>query len=88
MKEKEPEEDIDTSYKVYEFAEVSSKVELRIINVPIQSYPDAFFLPPEAFEDRIGVPKPEPDVELVFSCKAGIRSDAAARLAKVAGYEK
>ncbi|EPS36618.1 hypothetical protein H072_9837 [Dactylellina haptotyla CBS 200.50] len=57
------------------------------INVPLETNPEAWFMDPESFEDKFGVEKPSTDTELIFSCKAGIRSNAAARIAKVAGYE-
>ncbi|KAI5854258.1 Rhodanese-like domain-containing protein [Tricharina praecox] len=57
------------------------------INLPIASAPDALSLPPDEFEDRFGFQKPEKSSELVFYCKAGIRSAAAARLALQEGYE-
>lgn len=57
------------------------------INIPVKSQPDAMFLPEEEFEDRFGFSKPAMDKELVFYCKAGVRSSAAAQLAKQFGYE-
>ncbi|KAI9655579.1 MAG: hypothetical protein M1821_005372 [Bathelium mastoideum] len=58
------------------------------VNIPISSQPDALFLSPEDFEDRFGFQKPTPEKELVFYCKAGVRSSAAAQLAQQQGYEK
>ncbi|KAI9851897.1 MAG: RNA polymerase C-22 sterol desaturase [Thelocarpon superellum] len=58
------------------------------INIPIASQPDALFLPEEEFEDRFGFQKPPPSKEVVFYCKAGVRSSAAAVMAKQSGYEK
>lgn len=58
------------------------------INIPISSQPDAMFLPEDEFEDRFGFSKPDKDKELVFYCKAGVRSSAAAQLAQQHGYEK
>lgn len=46
------------------------------------------FLPEDEFEDRFGFSKPDKDKELVFYCKAGVRSSAAAQLAQQHGYEK
>ena len=57
-------------------------------NVPITSSPDALFLPAEDFEDRFGFPKPSATDEVVFYCKAGVRSRTAAGLARMAGWEK
>ena len=45
-------------------------------------------LPAEEFEDRFGFDKPEANKEVVFYCKAGVRSSAAAKLASQSGYEK
>ncbi|KAI1083626.1 Rhodanese-like domain-containing protein [Whalleya microplaca] len=56
------------------------------LNIPITSSPDAFHVPADEFEDRHGFARPPPDVELVFYCKAGVRSRAAAGLARDAGW--
>ncbi|RMZ88303.1 hypothetical protein DV736_g4474, partial [Chaetothyriales sp. CBS 134916] len=56
------------------------------INVPVASAPDAFFLPVEEFEAKYGFERPGDDKEVVFFCKAGVRSTAAARLAAKAGF--
>lgn len=56
--------------------------------MPIASSPDALFLPTDAFEDKFDFPKPGHDVEVVFYCKAGVRSRAAAGMAKMAGWER
>ncbi|KAF8252966.1 Rhodanese-like protein, partial [Wilcoxina mikolae CBS 423.85] len=58
------------------------------INLPITSAPEALCLPEDEFEDRFGFEKPKKDVEVVFYCKAGVRSAAAAKLAVQQGYEK
>ncbi|KAK3708040.1 hypothetical protein LTR37_011733 [Vermiconidia calcicola] len=57
------------------------------INIPIKSQPDALFLPEEEFEDRFGFSKPATDKEVVFYCKSGVRSSAAAQLAQQHGYQ-
>ncbi|GIZ37299.1 hypothetical protein CKM354_000074900 [Cercospora kikuchii] len=57
------------------------------INLPIKSQPDALFLPEEEFVDRFGFDKPPMDKEVVFYCKAGVRSSAAAQLAQQQGYQ-
>lgn len=57
------------------------------INIPVKSQPDAMFLDEAEFEDRFGFSKPSMDQELVFYCKAGVRSSAAANLARQNGYE-
>ncbi|GAB1318804.1 Thiosulfate sulfurtransferase rdl2, mitochondrial [Madurella fahalii] len=58
------------------------------INVPITSAPDSFHISDEEFEDRFGYPRPGRDTEVVFYCKAGVRSRGAAGLAKDAGWTK
>jgi rhodanese-related sulfurtransferase len=57
------------------------------INIPVTSQPDAFFITNEEFEDRFGFERPTKDQEVIFYCKAGVRSRAAATLAKQAGWE-
>ncbi|KAF3908180.1 hypothetical protein AA313_de0201804 [Arthrobotrys entomopaga] len=57
------------------------------INIPLETSPDVWFLPEDAFLDKFGFEKPSLDTELVFSCKAGVRSSSAARIAKMAGYK-
>ncbi|CAK7228536.1 Thiosulfate sulfurtransferase rdl2, mitochondrial [Sporothrix curviconia] len=58
------------------------------INIPVTTAPDGFFLPDEEFEDRFGFARPDRDTEVIFYCKAGVRSRAAAGLAKEAGWTK
>ncbi|KIX04021.1 uncharacterized protein Z518_07574 [Rhinocladiella mackenziei CBS 650.93] len=55
-------------------------------NLPITSAPDGFFLPAEEFEERFGWQKPGEKDEVIFYCKAGVRSRAAAKLAEQAGF--
>ncbi|KAF2479488.1 Rhodanese-like domain-containing protein [Neohortaea acidophila] len=57
------------------------------INVPVKSHPDAWHLPEEEFEDRFGFSKPNPDKEVIFYCRSGVRSSAAAQLAQQNGYQ-
>lgn len=57
------------------------------INIPVSSAPDALFMPGHEFEDKFGFAKPKADQELVFYCKAGVRSRAAAQLAQQVGYK-
>ena len=57
------------------------------INIPIKSQPDALFLSADEFEDKFGFPIPAQDAELVFFCKAGVRSRTAAVFAREAGWE-
>ena len=58
------------------------------INIPITTQPDSFFITAEEFEDRFGFERPATDQEVVFYCKAGVRSRAAAELAKQGGWKK
>jgi len=53
----------------------------------VKTSPDAMFLPEEEFEDRFGFEKPSMDKEVVFYCKSGVRSSAAAQLAQQQGYK-
>ncbi|KAH6687944.1 Rhodanese-like domain-containing protein [Plectosphaerella plurivora] len=56
------------------------------LNIPISSRPESFFITDDEFEARYGYDRPAKDTELVFFCKAGVRSRAAATLAKEAGW--
>jgi rhodanese-related sulfurtransferase len=58
------------------------------LNIPITSKPDSFFISAEEFEDRMGFERPGKEKEVVFYCRAGVRSRAAAELARQAGWEK
>ncbi|PHH52645.1 Thiosulfate sulfurtransferase RDL1, mitochondrial [Ceratocystis fimbriata CBS 114723] len=57
------------------------------VNIPIASSPDSFQIHNEDFEDRFGFERPEKDKILLFFCKAGVRSHAAAKLARDAGWK-
>lgn len=50
-------------------------------SVPISSAPDAFFMSEEDFETKFGFPRPKETDEVIFYCKAGVRSRQAALLA-------
>lgn len=56
------------------------------INLPVTSHPDALLLSPAEFQDEFGFAKPPIGKEMIFFCKAGVRSKAAAGIAKQAGY--
>ncbi|KAI9831774.1 MAG: hypothetical protein M1819_004671 [Sarea resinae] len=74
---------------VREPSEFSAGAIPTALNMPISSSPDALFLPAEEFEDRFGFPKPDgQNEEVVFYCKAGVRSRAAAKLAVQGGFER
>lgn len=51
------------------------------------STPDSFHISEDEFEDRFGFSRPDKVGEVVFYCKAGVRSRAAAGLAKDAGWK-
>lgn len=50
-------------------------------SVPISSAPDAFFMSEEDFEEKFGFPRPSEKDEVIFYCKAGVRSRQAALFA-------
>ncbi|KAI1800498.1 Rhodanese-like protein [Daldinia bambusicola] len=59
------------------------------LNVPVGSAPDSFHIPADEFADRYGFERP-PSAdggEVVFYCKAGVRSRAAAQIAREAGWK-
>jgi rhodanese-related sulfurtransferase len=58
------------------------------LNIPIKSAPDSFHLSEEEFEDRYGFVRPDRDAEVIFYCRSGVRSKAAAGLARDAGWTK
>ncbi|KXH37830.1 rhodanese-like domain-containing protein [Colletotrichum simmondsii] len=58
------------------------------LNIPVATAPESFLIADEDFEDRYGYPRPSKDTELVFYCKAGVRSRALATLARDAGWNK
>ncbi|KAM0797293.1 Rhodanese-like domain-containing protein, partial [Usnea florida] len=51
------------------------------LSMPLTSNPDAFYLDGGAFFERFGFEKPRAR-EVIFYCKAGVRSRAAARMAR------
>lgn len=55
--------------------------------MPVNSAPDGFHLSPEEFEDRFGFARPGAGDEVVFYCRAGVRSRAAAGLAHEARWD-
>ncbi|ETS82530.1 hypothetical protein PFICI_04406 [Pestalotiopsis fici W106-1] len=57
-------------------------------NIPITTSPDSFHITAEEFEDRFGFERPTPEDEVIFYCKAGVRSRAAAGIAREAGWSK
>ncbi|KAI0441766.1 Rhodanese-like domain-containing protein [Xylaria telfairii] len=55
-------------------------------NVPITTWPDSFHISDAEFAARHGFPRPAKDAAVVFYCKAGVRSRAAAGIAREAGW--
>ncbi|KAL9622748.1 MAG: hypothetical protein Q9160_002866 [Pyrenula sp. 1 TL-2023] len=80
--------------KIYSFEDIQSLIStldpkrILIGKPPSPSPPpfQALFLTPEEFEDRFEFARPDEDTEVVFYCKAGVRSRAAAKLARQAGF--
>ncbi|KAG9249331.1 Rhodanese-like domain-containing protein [Calycina marina] len=58
------------------------------INIPISTEPDAFHITNEEFVDKFGVERPSKNTEVVIYCRSGVRSRAAAELARRAGWER
>ncbi|EKD15470.1 uncharacterized protein L3040_001841 [Drepanopeziza brunnea f. sp. 'multigermtubi'] len=56
------------------------------LNIPVTSKPDSFFITAEEFEDRFGFGRPEKHQEVIFYCRSGVRSRAAATFARQAGW--
>lgn len=57
------------------------------INIPVVTAPESFHMSEQDFEDRYGFARPGKEEELVFYCKAGVRSRALAALAREAGWK-
>jgi rhodanese-related sulfurtransferase len=53
----------------------------------VTSKPDSWFITEEEFEDRFGFERPGKEKEVVFYCKAGVRSRTAAEFARQGGWE-
>ena len=59
---------------------------VHVLPLPEIDSMGAFNMNAEVFEAQFNFPKPNVEDTLVFTCKAGIRSQQAAQLAAVAGY--
>jgi len=59
---------------------------VHTLPLPYIAMRDGFNLDEEDFEDAFGFPKPNLSDTLVFTCKAGIRSQQAAQIAAYRGY--
>ncbi|TEY79739.1 hypothetical protein BOTCAL_0042g00400 [Botryotinia calthae] len=75
--------DVRTPLEVQQTGRIPSAV-----NISITSYPDAFSISEEEFEDRFGFERPGKEERCVFYCKAGVRSRAAAQIARGNGWSK
>jgi rhodanese-related sulfurtransferase len=58
------------------------------INIPLRDLPTAFGLRPGEFQRKYGAPKPLPETEMFFYCRAGPRAMSAAQNVNSMGYEK
>ncbi|CCG83917.1 protein of unknown function [Taphrina deformans PYCC 5710] len=56
------------------------------INLPLSTLEATLSLPASEFRRRLGVEKPAVEEEVVFYCKAGVRSTSASRIAERQGY--
>jgi rhodanese-related sulfurtransferase len=60
-----------------------------VVNIPLGEVTSgAFILDDDDFMDKYGILKPDQSAELIFSCRAGVRSDTAARIVEQAGYSR
>ncbi|TGO55575.1 hypothetical protein BCON_0090g00180 [Botryotinia convoluta] len=75
--------DVRTPLEVQQTGRIPSAV-----NISITTGPDAFSISEEEFEDRFGFERPGKEEECVFYCKAGVRSRAAAQIARGNGWRK
>ncbi|KAK9359776.1 Rhodanese-like domain-containing protein [Lipomyces starkeyi] len=73
---------------VREPAEVDQGFIPTAINIPYKSAPHALSLSEEDFEEQFGFPKPSKELELIFYCLGGVRSNYAQELAGNFGYDK
>jgi rhodanese-related sulfurtransferase len=60
----------------------------RAINIPQREVPTAFGLRPGEWLRKYGSPKPGPDTEIIFHCRAGPRALSAAKLVNAMGYDR
>jgi len=47
------------------------------VNIPLKQVGEVFSLPPDQWESLLGLPAPQTDSPIIFSCLAGIRSHKA-----------
>ena len=74
----------------FEEVAFTGKVSPNTYTIPLPSIAQegAFALDEDDFEEKYGFAKPTLDETLVFTCKAGVRSNYAAQYAAMAGYGK
>mmetsp|Transcript_19525 Transcript_19525/g.30130 ORF Transcript_19525/g.30130 Transcript_19525/m.30130 type:complete len:191 (-) Transcript_19525:55-627(-) len=72
----------------YDEVAYTGKLSEKVYTIPVQVIMEknAFAMEEDDFEEEYGFKKPDLDETLVFSCKAGIRSQAAAQMAAMNGY--
>ncbi|EDO34076.1 predicted protein [Nematostella vectensis] len=71
----------------YELEE-SGKIPFSI-NIPLRQVPEAFTMKPKEFKLKYGAKKPKrKDTDIVFHCKAGIRSKTALKAVRSMGFRK
>jgi len=58
------------------------------LNLPLSGLQETLKLSEQAFHDKFEFNKPEKTKEVIFYCKAGVRSTNASQIAKEAGYTK
>ena len=58
------------------------------INIPQREIPVAFGLRPGEWQRKYGVPKPGPDSEIIFYCRAGPRALNAAKNVNALGFDR
>ncbi|KAF9073738.1 Rhodanese-like domain-containing protein [Rhodocollybia butyracea] len=56
------------------------------VNVPLSVLPESLNMPFDQFREKFGFEKPQPDQEITFYCRSGMRSASACDIAKRNGY--
>ncbi|KAI1172727.1 Rhodanese-like domain-containing protein [Nemania sp. FL0916] len=84
----DPSKSKPTLIDVREPSELSSTGRIPgAVNVPITTWPDSFHISASEFRERFGFRRPPQEEEIVFYCKAGVRSRGAAAIAREAGWK-
>lgn len=58
------------------------------LHFPVGTLEETLKLSEDTFKERFGRDKPNPDTELIFSCKLGGRATKAAEVASALGFTK